>query len=47
MYAYWVDDAKRPGTRSRRISRVVELSEQNIRPGIDLRMDPGKQEKAG
>jgi len=46
MYVYWIDDAKRPETRSRRISRVVELSEQNIRPGIDLRMDPRRQEKA-
>jgi uncharacterized protein YdeI (YjbR/CyaY-like superfamily) len=46
MYAYWVSDAKRPETRARRIRRVVELSLQNIKPGIDLRMDPEKQEKA-
>ena len=46
MYSYWVGDAKRPETRARRIARVVELSLQNIKPGIDLRMDPAKQEKA-
>jgi len=46
MYSYWVGDAKRPETRARRIARVVELSLQNIRPGIDLRMDPEKQERA-
>jgi len=46
MYSYWVGDAKRPETRARRIARVVELSLQNIRPGIELRMDPEKQERA-
>jgi uncharacterized protein YdeI (YjbR/CyaY-like superfamily) len=46
MYSYWVGDAKRPETRARRIARVVELSRQNIKPGIELRMDPEKQEKA-
>jgi uncharacterized protein YdeI (YjbR/CyaY-like superfamily) len=46
MYVYWINDAKRAETRSRRINRVVELSELNIKPGIDLRMDPSKQERA-
>ncbi len=36
MYTRWVLDAKREETRSRRISKVVERSAQNIRPGIDM-----------
>lgn len=29
MYIYWIEDAKRPETRERRIKRVVEMAEQN------------------
>ena len=36
MYTRYVLDAKRDETRARRISRVVERSAQNIRPGIDM-----------
>jgi len=36
MYTRWVLDAKRDETRVRRISKVVERSAQNIRPGIDM-----------
>lgn len=36
MYIHWVNDAKRSGTRERRIMRVVERSRNNLRPGIDL-----------
>ncbi len=36
MYTRWVLDAKREETRARRISKVVERSAQNIRPGIDM-----------
>ena len=36
MYIGWVNDAKREVTRARRIKRVVERSEQNKKPGIDM-----------
>ncbi|MBN2334567.1 YdeI/OmpD-associated family protein [Candidatus Bathyarchaeota archaeon] len=36
MYIHWINDAKRPETRARRIRRVVERAEQGKRPGIDM-----------
>ena len=38
MYVYWINDAKREDTRERRIYTVVVRSEQNLKPGIDLRV---------
>ena len=38
MYVYWINEAKREETRERRIRTVVIRSEQNLRPGIDLRV---------
>lgn len=34
MYLDWLKSAKREETRSRRIMKIVELSEKNIRPGM-------------
>ena len=36
MYVHWINEAKRPETRARRISRVVERARRNQRPGIDM-----------
>ncbi len=36
MYIRWVNEAKRESTRARRIIRVVERSEENKKPGIDM-----------
>jgi uncharacterized protein YdeI (YjbR/CyaY-like superfamily) len=36
MYIAWVNDAKRESTRVRRIKRVIERSEENKKPGIDM-----------
>lgn len=36
MYIGWVNDAKRESTRVRRIKRVIERSEENKKPGIDM-----------
>ncbi len=33
MYVHWVENAKREGTRMRRISEVVRRAARNIRPG--------------
>ena len=41
MYIHWVNEAKRQETRERRIRTVVERSEDNLRPGIDLRVSKG------
>ena len=38
MYIHWVNEAKREDTRNRRIKTVVDRSERNQRPGIDLRV---------
>jgi uncharacterized protein YdeI (YjbR/CyaY-like superfamily) len=36
MYASWVNKAKRESTRARRIKLVVERTEANKKPGVDL-----------
>jgi uncharacterized protein YdeI (YjbR/CyaY-like superfamily) len=38
MYIHWINEAKRPETRERRIRTVVDRSEGNLKPGIDLRV---------
>ncbi len=38
MYIHWINEAKRKETRERRIFTVVSRSENNLRPGIDLRI---------
>jgi uncharacterized protein YdeI (YjbR/CyaY-like superfamily) len=38
MYIHWINEAKRQDTRERRILTVVDRSEKNLRPGIDLRI---------
>ncbi|MFX0202868.1 MAG: YdeI family protein [Candidatus Hodarchaeota archaeon] len=38
MYIHWINEAKRRDTRERRIFTVVDRSEKNLRPGIDLRV---------
>jgi uncharacterized protein YdeI (YjbR/CyaY-like superfamily) len=38
MYIHWINEAKRQDTRERRIQTVVDRSEKNLRPGIDLRV---------
>lgn len=38
MYIHWINEAKRQDTRERRIHTVVDRSEKNLRPGIDLRV---------
>lgn len=35
-YIYWVNDAKRAETKTRRIKKVLEQAKQNKRPGIDM-----------
>ena len=37
-YIYWINEAKRSDTRARRIYTIVDRSEKNLRPGIDLRI---------
>jgi uncharacterized protein YdeI (YjbR/CyaY-like superfamily) len=34
LYLLWLNDAKRAETRLRRIARIVDLCEKNIRPGM-------------
>ena len=34
VYISWLNDAKRAETRIRRIDKIVDLAERNIRPGI-------------
>ena len=36
MYIHWVNDAKRAETKTRRIRKVVERTEDNKKPGIDM-----------
>jgi len=36
MYIDWLNSAKKTETRIRRINRIVELSEKNIKPGMDV-----------
>jgi uncharacterized protein YdeI (YjbR/CyaY-like superfamily) len=38
IYFHWINEAKRQDTRERRINTVVDRSEKNQRPGIDLRV---------
>jgi len=38
IYIHWINEAKRRYTRERRIHIVVERSEKNLRPGVDLRV---------
>ena len=38
MYIRWINEAKREDTRDRRIYTVVDRSEKNLKPGIDLRI---------
>ena len=38
QYMLWIDDAKTPETRKRRINAVVVRSGMNKKPGIDLRI---------
>jgi uncharacterized protein YdeI (YjbR/CyaY-like superfamily) len=38
MYIHWVNEAKRENTRERRIYTVVDRSEKDLKPGIDLRI---------
>jgi uncharacterized protein YdeI (YjbR/CyaY-like superfamily) len=38
MYIHWINEAKRKNTRERRIYTVVNRSEKNLKPGIDLRI---------
>lgn len=36
IYIEWLNSAKRPETRIRRIARIIELSEKNIKPGMNV-----------
>lgn len=38
MYIRWIEEAKRADTRERRIYTIVDRSEKNLKPGIDLRI---------
>ncbi len=38
MYLLWINEAKREDTRERRIYTIVDRSEKNLKPGIDLRI---------
>ncbi len=38
MYIHWINEAKRKETRERRIFTVVYRSENNLKPGIDMRV---------
>lgn len=39
MYIRWINEAKREDTRERRIYTIVDRSEKNLKPGIDLRIN--------
>ena len=39
MYIHWINEAKKLETRKRRIYTVVDRSENNLRAGIDLRIN--------
>ncbi len=36
MFIGWLNSAKRPETRIRRINKIVQLSEMNIKPGMNV-----------
>jgi len=36
MFISWLDSAKRPETRIKRIARIIDLSEKNIKPGMNV-----------
>jgi uncharacterized protein YdeI (YjbR/CyaY-like superfamily) len=36
MFIDWLNSAKRPETRSKRINKIIELSEKNIKPGMGV-----------
>ncbi|OFY63516.1 MAG: hypothetical protein A2Y71_12210 [Bacteroidetes bacterium RBG_13_42_15] len=36
MYIDWLNSAKKPETRIRRIKKIIELSEKNIKPGMNV-----------
>jgi uncharacterized protein YdeI (YjbR/CyaY-like superfamily) len=36
MYIDWLNSAKKPETRIRRISKIIDLSEKNIKPGMNV-----------
>ena len=36
MYIGWLNSAKRPETRIRRIIKIVSLAEKNIKPGMNV-----------
>jgi uncharacterized protein YdeI (YjbR/CyaY-like superfamily) len=36
MYIDWLNSAKKPETRLRRISKIIGLSEKNIKPGMNV-----------
>ncbi len=36
MYIEWLNSAKKPETRIRRISKIVELAEKNVKPGMGV-----------
>jgi len=38
QYLYWIESAKRPATRERRIAAVVRFAQLNHKPGIDTRI---------
>ncbi|MBN1682006.1 YdeI/OmpD-associated family protein [Candidatus Bathyarchaeota archaeon] len=42
IYIHWINEAKQQKTRIRRIKTVVDRSENNLKPGIDLRISKEK-----
>jgi uncharacterized protein YdeI (YjbR/CyaY-like superfamily) len=36
MYIDWLNSAKKPETRIRRIRKIIGLSEKNIKPGMNV-----------
>ncbi|MGA1978364.1 MAG: YdeI/OmpD-associated family protein [Bacteroidales bacterium] len=36
LYIKWLNSAKKPETRVKRISRIIELSEKNIKPAMNV-----------
>lgn len=36
IYLYWLNDAKRDATKKKRIDKIVERSERNEKPGINM-----------
>ncbi len=35
-YLYWLNDAKREATKLKRIAKIVERAEKNLKPGINM-----------